>query len=51
MAAILVLPLAKIGVAGLPWIGKAVAIPLIAAVGIPAAIGGAVGAAVTKIIE
>ena len=49
--AVLLLPLAKIGVAGLPWIGKAVAVPLIAAVGIPAAIGGAVGAGVTKLLK
>ena len=29
------IPLAKIGVAGLPLIGKAFAVPLIAAVGVP----------------
>ena len=49
--AILGLPLVKIGVAGLPFIGTAIAVPLIAAVGIPAILGGAVGAGIIKAIK
>ena len=45
------LPLAKIGVAGLPLIGKAFAVPLIAAVGVPAIVGGVVGAGIIKAIK
>ena len=45
------LPLAKIGVAGLSLIGKAFAVPLIAAVGVPAIVGGVVGAGIIKAIK
>ena len=40
--------IAKIGVAGLPFIGKAFAIPLAAAVGIPALLGGVIGVGIIK---
>ena len=45
------LPAAKIGVAGLPFIGKAFAIPLAAAVGIPALLGGVIGVGIIKSFE
>lgn len=45
-------PLAcKVGVAGLPLIGKAVSIPLVVAVGVPALAGAAVGATTYYVVK
>ena len=49
--AILAVPLAKIGIAGLPFIGKAFAVPLVAAVGVPAVVGGVAVAGVIKFLK
>ena len=41
----------SIGVAGIPFIGVAVSIPLVVAIGVPAATGGIATAAVIKFVR
>ena len=42
---------AKIGIAGWPFIGKAFAVPLLAAIGVPALIGGAVSVGIYRLFR
>ena len=41
---------AKIGIAGFPLIGKAFAVPLVAALGVPAVVGGAAAVAASLVL-